>query len=95
MDAHQYDEIVSNITNKIKEIDETLLWHENLEQCFFRTCEYLDICGRNGITMNPKKFIFGANTIEFAGFEIASDSGSAMQETLSSNFRFPYPKEHY
>ncbi|XP_072168844.1 uncharacterized protein [Diadema setosum] len=37
---------------------------------FFQAVEWLDICGRNGITLNPKKFTFGADVMEFTGFEI-------------------------
>lgn len=34
----------------------------------------LDICGRHGITLNPDKFRFAMDTIEFAGFEITTHS---------------------
>lgn len=34
----------------------------------------LDICGRQGITLNLHKFIFAADTVEFAGFQITSDN---------------------
>ena len=82
--TRRYHEIVSHITNKIKVIDDALLWNESMERNFFQTCEYLDICGRNGITMNPKKFIFGADTVEFAGFEITPNSIRPQRISLTS-----------
>ena len=50
----RYDEIVSDIANKTKCVDDTLLWADSLEESF---------CGRHGITLNPDKFTFGQDTV--------------------------------
>lgn len=68
--SRRFDEIVADIPNKTKCIDDTLLWANNLQDSFFQACNWLDICGRNGIILNPDKFIFGQGTVELAGFEI-------------------------
>ena len=71
---------LSHIPNKTKCIDDTLLWADNLTKSFFQAVEWLDICGHNGIILNPDKFVCGADTVEFAGFEITSTKDTAMQE---------------
>ena len=42
------------------------MWADSIEECFFQACQWLDLCGRNGIVLNPEKF-------EFTGFEISLD----------------------
>ena len=67
--SRRFDEIVADVPRKTKCVD-TLLWSDTIEEAFFQAIEWLDICGRNGITLNPLKFTFAQNTVEFAGFEI-------------------------
>ncbi|KAK3875216.1 hypothetical protein Pcinc_011499 [Petrolisthes cinctipes] len=45
-----------------------------IEKAFFQAVEWLDVCGHNGITLNPSKFSFAKTTVEFAGFEITPTS---------------------
>lgn len=40
----------------------------------FQVAQWLDICGRNGITLNPEKFLFAQDTVDFADFEISPSS---------------------
>lgn len=49
----RYDKIVADIPDKTKCIDDTLIWADSIEVSFHRTTEWLDICGTNGITLNP------------------------------------------
>ena len=81
-DGHtrRYDEIVSDIANKTKCVDDVLLWADTLAESFFQAVQWLDTCGRNGITLNPDKFVFGADTVTFAGFEITPTKCPPMQE---------------
>ena len=61
----RYDEITSSIPNKTKCVDDTLLWSDTIEESFYQACNWLDICGRHGITLNPEKFRFAQDDIEF------------------------------
>ena len=40
------------------------------KKIFFHLCRWLDICGQHGFVQNPQKFVFGSNTVEFAGLVI-------------------------
>ena len=52
----------------------------------------MDLCGRNGITLHPDKFLFAQDTVEFAGFEITSDTVRPCKKFLRAILDFPQPK---
>lgn len=68
--SRRYDEVVAHIGNKTKCVDDTLLWADTIEESYFQVIQWLDVCGRNGIILNPEKFVFSAPMVEFAGFTI-------------------------
>ena len=90
--SRRYDEIVADIPRKTKCIDDTLLWSNSIEECFFQAVHWLDICGKNGITLNQDKFVFAEETVEFAGFEITTDSVRSCKKYLQAITDFPTPK---
>ena len=90
--SRRYDEIVAEIPNKTKCIDDTIMWSSTIEESFHQAANWLDVCGRNGITLNPDKFVFAEDNVEFAGFEITKDSvkpGRKYSEAISN---FPRPR---
>nr|KAG5712492.1 hypothetical protein BaRGS_011466 [Batillaria attramentaria] len=68
--SRRFDEIVSEFPQKTKCVDDTLTWSDSIEEAFFQAVRWLDLCGNNGIILNPSKFQFAKTTVEFAGFEI-------------------------
>ena len=67
------DDIVVGTTNMKKCIDDTLLYSNNMEEIFWHTVRYINLCRRNGVVSNPDKFFFGSDEVEFAGLEITLD----------------------
>ena len=90
--TRRFDEITAHIPNKTKCADDTLLWADSIDQAFWQTVQWLDTCGRNGITQNPDKFVFGKDTVEFAGFEISLTSVKPCSKVLQSIKDFPTPR---
>ena len=90
--TRRYDTLVSDIPNKTKCIDDALIWADTLEENFYRTVEWLDICGRNGITLNPDKFQFGKDEVEFAGFDIGLQDVRPAKHLSDAIRNFPTPK---
>ncbi|XP_043204419.1 uncharacterized protein LOC122371791 [Amphibalanus amphitrite] len=94
--TRRYDEIVmaANLSHDCytKCIDDTLLWGDSIEEVFWRTVEWLDMCGRSGITLNSEKFVFAQKTAEFAGFEITPDTVRPSHAFLQSITEFPTPR---
>ena len=43
---------LASIPNKTKCVNDTLLWSE---ESFYQACNWMDICGKHGITLNPEK----------------------------------------
>lgn len=89
--TRRYDAIVTDISNKTKCIDDALLWADTLEENFHQVANWLDVCGRHGITLNPSKFKFGRDTIEFAGFEIGPNNVRPARHLTEAIRDFPTP----
>ena len=83
--------MVSDIANKTKCVDDVLLWADSINDSFFQAVQWLDTCGRNGVTLNPDKFVFAEDEVEFAGFEITSESVRPSQKYLRAILDFPTP----
>ncbi|RDH89254.1 MAG: hypothetical protein DIZ77_16200 [endosymbiont of Seepiophila jonesi] len=90
--TRRYDEIVADIPNKTKCIDDVGMWAPTIEEAFFQTCNWMDICGRHGITQNPEKFHFAEDTVEFAGFEITKTNIRPSDTFIRAIQDFPTPR---
>ena len=90
--TRRYDEIASSIPNHTKCVDDALLWSDTIEESFFQACNWLDLCGRNGITLNPEKFRFAQDEVEFAGFEITTDTVRPCKKYIRAISDFPTPQ---
>ena len=94
--TRRYDEIVlsADLSHDCytKCIDDTLIWGDSIEEIFWRTVEWLEMCGHHGITLNSEKFVFAQKTAEFAGFEITPDTVRPSRAFLQSITEFPVPK---
>ena len=47
----QYDEVVADIGNKTKCVDDTVLWADTIEESYFQSIQCMDVCGRNGVIL--------------------------------------------
>lgn len=90
--SRRYDEIVADLPRKTKCVDDTLLWADSIEESFFQAAQWLDICGRNGITLNPDKFEFCQEEVEFAGFTVTMDNVRPCSKYLRAIRDFPTPR---
>ena len=68
-------------------------WAASIEEAFFQTCRWLNQCTRNGITLNPKKFQFPEDTVEFAGITVTSTNIKPSTKFLNSIQHFPTPTD--
>ena len=91
--TQRFDAIITDFPNKVKCVDDTCMWAENIEQAFYQACRWLDLCGRNGITLNPKKFQFAQETVDFAGLNISSTNIKPGEKYVKSVRDFPTPKD--
>ena len=87
----RYDALVAHLGNKTKCVDDALLWATNTEEAFHQATEWLDLCARNGITLNPSKFRFAQDTVEFAGFTVTPTEVRPANHFTDAIRKFPTP----
>ena len=91
--TRRFDEIIAHMKDKTKLIDDTLMWADSIEKSFFQVCEFLTLCGENGITLNPRKFQFAQDSVEFAAFKITPTNVQPSDKYLDAILNFPTPKD--
>ena len=91
--TQRFDAIISDFPNKVKCVDDTCMWADNIEAAFFQACKWLDLCARNGITLNPAKFQFAQDDVIFAGLTITPTNVKPSKKFLDSIKNFPQPTD--
>ena len=88
----RYDALVAHIGSKTKCIDDALLWSTDITGAFHQAAEWLQICATDGITLNPRKFHFAEDEVEFAGFTITPTEVRPANKFTAAVRDFPTPK---
>ena len=87
----RYDALAAHIGQKTKCVDDALLWSDNIEEAFHQATEWLDMCARNGITLNPTKFRFALDVVDFAGFTVTPSEVRPADHFTNAIKEFPTP----
>lgn len=87
----RFDEIVAEFVRKQRCVDDTLHFDEELDTHWWRTIEFLDLVGKAGIVLNPKKFQFAKRTVDFAGFRISNNGVEPLPKYIDAIRNFPTP----
>ena len=91
--TRRFDEILTDIPRKNKCVDDAILWDDSIEEAFFHTVEFIDVCGKNGVILNtPPKFGFAMKTAQFAGFELSPTSVCPCPKSIEAIQYFPTPR---
>ncbi|KAK3690844.1 hypothetical protein RRG08_021543 [Elysia crispata] len=69
------------------------MWSDTIKSAFFQACECLDLCTRNGITLNPKKFQFAQDTVKFAGLTVTPTNVKPSSKFIDSIKYYPKPTD--
>ena len=93
----RYDEIIQEVEDKERCVDDTILWdrfaESSISKHFERVCQYLTLCGRAGILFSEKKFQFCQKEVEFIGFNLDEKGVKPTPDFLSAIKEFPVPKD--
>ena len=54
--TRRYDKIINHIPNKVKIVDDALLYTHNMEEDYYNTWDFLVLLGENGIVASSTKF---------------------------------------
>lgn len=94
--TRRYDEVLAsgNLSHNhfTKCVDDTLLWADTVEESFWQAIEWLELTGSSGIVLNPDKFVFAKDTVEFAGFQIDATSVKPCNRYVRAIREFPTPR---
>ena len=87
----RYDEVIAEVKEKVRCVDDTCLWTNSVSESFLQACKYLDICAKNGIVLNSKKFQFCQREVTFAGLQIREDGIGPSNKFLDAIRNYPTP----
>ena len=90
--THRYDEIIEHIPQKVKTVDDTLLYDFDIQSAFYHTWDYLTTCAEKCIVINSNKFKFCRETVEYAGLIITPTGIEPSPIILAAIKNFPSPK---
>ena len=91
--TRRYDDIIKDVPNKVKCIDDTLLYSKDIEASFYSVFDYLTTCAENGITINENKFQFCQDTVTFAGLTITPEGICPSEKVITAIKNFPTPRD--
>ena len=89
--TRRMDDITEGVKRLKKCVDDSLLWDSTLEGAFWHAMNYISLCGKNGVVFNPSKFVFGANTVDFAGFTVTPIGYKPTAQLMNAIRDFPKP----
>ena len=89
----RYDAITYDFKRKERCVDDTVMWADDIQDSFLQMCQYLDLCARNGIVLNPQKFQFCQDVVNFAGLQVTSTNVRPSEKLLDAIKNFPTPKD--
>ena len=89
----RYSAVTSSVKNVERCVDDSVMWADSIQESFIQVCQYLDLCARNGIILNPKKFQFCKDVVDFAGLQITATSVRPSDKLLESIKQFPTPQD--
>ena len=87
--VHIQDDIRTDVLRKLKLVDDVLLYDPTIREAFFNVLDYLYLYCQNGITLNPEKFKFCQEEVDFAGYNILWDGYCPTDKMFSSLGDFP------
>ena len=73
-------------------IDDTAIWDMTIEEQFYRSCQFLDKCGANGIILNPSKFQFCQEEVNYLGFRVTMTGVKPPSDFMENILNFPTPR---
>ena len=90
--THRADIITADVPRLRKCIDDSLLFDDDIQTNFYRVCDYLELCSRNGMVFNASKFQFASTTVQYVGFMVTPDGIKPTKDFMDNIRSFPVPQ---
>ena len=89
--THRYDKITMGFRDIKRVIDDTLLHSKDIESSFHHVAKYLTLVGSNGIILNPDKFNFAEDEVDWAGIRVTKEMCKPLDAHVDAIRNFPLP----
>ena len=92
--TRRFDDLVAHFTRLARIIDDSCLHDQldDLETHWWRTIEFLEVCGNSGVVLNVDKFQFSQTIVNFAGFRVSCDTVEPLPKYLDAIRNYPTPR---
>ena len=91
--TRRFDDISNHVPNKIKTVDDTLLYTNSIEESFHSTWDFLTLLADKGIVANAEKFQFCQDIVDFAGLTVTSNGVAPSSNMVAAIQNFPTPND--
>ena len=89
--TERYDIITQSFPNYKRIVDDTCLYHEELEDHILEVCRYLSLTASHEIIQNEEKFQFAQKELEFVGFVLSENGIRPSDSLIDSIINFDRP----
>ncbi|KAK3866861.1 hypothetical protein Pcinc_027639 [Petrolisthes cinctipes] len=83
---------LDQIPNTIKVVDDILAYDNTYQEHLQHMIKIMKRCDDTGITLNPRKFLFARNEVDYCGFKITEKGYSANDTKVTAIKNFPLPE---
>ena len=90
--TRRFDEVTKDVLRKVKIVDDSLLYDDDIESAFFHTFDYLYLGAINGVVYSDTKFQFCRDNVDFAGLQVTTTGVAPSSDMLQAIYDFPTPK---
>ena len=87
----RFDAVLAEFERKERCVDDTIHYDSDLQEHWWRTIDFLTRVGQAGIVLNPDKFQFAEQNVDFAGFRISDTTIEPLPKYLDTIRDFPSP----
>lgn len=87
----RFDMVTAEVSNVVRQVDDSLLWQPTITEAFKHTADYLTLLGRNGILQKPNKFQFCQKQVHWSGYTIGEDTVKPISHISGTIRNFPTP----
>lgn len=87
------EQILSKLPRLVRIVDDMCIYDDSIEGMFWHAWDLLEVCFKNGIVLNERKFQFCQQTVDFAGLTITSKSVQPSAKIVAAIRNYPPPTD--
>ena len=86
------DQVLGDVPRACKVVDDVIIWDSSYTEHLQHVWDVIKRCDKNGITLNPKKCIFAAESVDFCGYTIGTSGYTPDAKKTAALSKFPKPE---